>query len=114
MFDITCQGIETNSNLFGLTVNPFNTDLSPGGSSGGEAALIALRGSILGIGTDVGGSIRAPSAFAGLYALKPSIARIPIAGMQAGLHPGMDSIHAVIGSMGRQIEDLDLFCEVRY
>lgn len=47
--------LETDSNLYGITVNPYNRELSSGGSSGGEGALIALRGSCLGIGTDIGG-----------------------------------------------------------
>lgn len=48
------QALETESNLYGTTTNPFNSGLTPGGSSGGEAALIAMRGSLLGIGTDIG------------------------------------------------------------
>jgi amidase len=47
--------LETDSNLYGVTVNPYNRDLTAGGSSGGEGALIGLRGSCLGIGSDVGG-----------------------------------------------------------
>jgi Asp-tRNA(Asn)/Glu-tRNA(Gln) amidotransferase A subunit family amidase len=47
--------LETDSNLYGTTVNPYNRDVTAGGSSGGEGALIALRGSCLGIGSDVGG-----------------------------------------------------------
>jgi amidase len=47
--------LETDSNLYGVTVNPYNTHLSAGGSSGGEGALVGMRGSCLGIGTDVGG-----------------------------------------------------------
>lgn len=46
--------LETSSNLYGVTVNPFNSDLTSGGSSGGEGALLGLRGSCLGIGTDIG------------------------------------------------------------
>lgn len=46
--------LETSNNLYGITVNPFNRDLTPGGSSGGEGALQALRGSCLGIGSDIG------------------------------------------------------------
>ncbi len=49
--------LETDSNLYGVTVNPYNCDLSAGGSSGGEGALIGLRGSCLGIGTDIGGEL---------------------------------------------------------
>ena len=48
--------LETDSNLYGVTVNPYDRRLSAGGSSGGEGALIALRGSVLGIGSDVGGT----------------------------------------------------------
>lgn len=51
--------LETDSNLYGVTVNPYNRDVSAGGSSGGEGALVALRGSCLGIGTDVGGKSQA-------------------------------------------------------
>jgi amidase len=60
------------SNLWDRTLNPANNLLSAGGSSGGEGALLARLGSPIGIGTDSGGSIRAPAAFNGLYALKPS------------------------------------------
>ena len=49
--------LETSSNLYGVTVNPFNHDLTPGGSSGGEGALLGLRGSCLGIGGDIGRSL---------------------------------------------------------
>lgn len=52
------QSLETNNNVFGRTVNPHNRKLTPGGSSGGEGALIAAHGSPLGVGTDIGGSIR--------------------------------------------------------
>ena len=47
--------LETDSNLFGITVNPYDSRLTAGGSSGGEGALIALGGSVLGIGSDIGG-----------------------------------------------------------
>ena len=50
--------LETDSNLYGVTVNPYNGNLSAGGSSGGEGALIGSRGSCLGIGTDIGGKYR--------------------------------------------------------
>jgi amidase len=58
--------VETINNIFGTTKNPCNLSLSVGGSSGGEAALIAAKGSILGSGTDGGGSLRFPAAFCGL------------------------------------------------
>lgn len=56
----------------GRSLNPHNINLSPGGSSGGEAALVAMRGSIFGIGTDIGGSIRGPAGFCGIYGFKPT------------------------------------------
>jgi amidase len=52
--NIILQELETDSNLYGVTTNPLNRNLTPGGSSGGESALIAMHGSILGIGTDIG------------------------------------------------------------
>lgn len=48
------QAIETDSNIYGRTTNPYNRNLSSGGSSGGEGSLLAMRGSVLGIGTDMG------------------------------------------------------------
>lgn len=68
---------ETVNAVYGTTVNPFNRNLTCGGSSGGEGALIAMRGSPLGVGSDVGGSIRIPAAWQGLYGLRPSYNRIP-------------------------------------
>ena len=73
----TLMHVETRSNLLGVTVNPRNRDLSCGGSSGGEGSLVALKGSICGFGTDIGGSIRFPAAVNGVYGLRPSDGRIP-------------------------------------
>jgi amidase len=53
--------LETDNNLYGVTVNPYNRDVSAGGSSGGEGALIGMRGSCLGIGSDVGGKLKPKS-----------------------------------------------------
>lgn len=55
---------ESVNHLWGRTVNPYNRTLTPGGSSGGEAALLAMRGSAMGVGTDIGGSIRKPAKYA--------------------------------------------------
>jgi amidase len=107
----TLMMIETNSPLYGETTNPHNTSLTPGGSSGGEGALIAMRGSILGIGTDIGGSIRVPAAFSGIYGLKPSVNRIPHSGL-AGGQAGMENIIGCVGPMSADPEGLNIFCEV--
>ncbi|KAF8527413.1 amidase signature domain-containing protein [Hysterangium stoloniferum] len=103
--------LETNNNIWGRTLNPFNRSLTPGGSSGGEGALIALKGSPLGLGTDIGGSIRIPAVHTGLYGFKASVARIPHAGL-LGSHDGMDAILGVLGPIARSARDLSLFCKV--
>jgi amidase len=64
---------ETENPLWGLTTNPFSPEYTPGGSTGGEAVLIARGASVLGFGTDIGGSIRIPSHMMGIYGLKPSV-----------------------------------------
>jgi amidase len=63
--------METISNVWGETNGAYHSGTSPGGSSGGEGALLAMRGSPLGVGTDIGGSIRIPASFNGLYGMKP-------------------------------------------
>ncbi|EER43937.1 acetamidase-A [Histoplasma capsulatum var. duboisii H88] len=65
------------NHVFGQSVNAFNKHLISGGSSGGEGALVGAQGSIIGVGTDIGGSIRIPAALQGLYGLLPSVGRIP-------------------------------------
>jgi aspartyl-tRNA(Asn)/glutamyl-tRNA(Gln) amidotransferase subunit A len=67
----------TDSALTGITRNPWNTQLTPGGSSGGAAAACALGMGALHIGTDGGGSIRIPAGFSGIFGLKPSFGRVP-------------------------------------
>lgn len=64
--------METVSNVWGETINAYHSGTSAGGSSGGEGALLAMKGSPLGVGTDIGGSIRIPSAFSYLFGLKPT------------------------------------------
>ncbi|XP_014767733.1 fatty acid amide hydrolase 1 [Octopus bimaculoides] len=71
----TLMTISCDNNIYGQTRNPHNADRCPGGSSGGEGALIGYGGSILGIGTDLGGSIRCPSHFCGIYGLKTTVNR---------------------------------------
>jgi len=102
--------METNNNVWGETRNPIHTGLSPGGSSGGEGALIAMRGSPLGVGTDIGGSIRIPSAWSQLYGLKPSFGRFPSWGGKSGI-PDQEFVLAVNGPMSRSLESVKLYCE---
>ncbi|EEH41340.1 acetamidase [Paracoccidioides lutzii Pb01] len=96
---------ETENPLFGLTVNPRNSKFTPGGSSGGESALLALHASILGFGTDIGGSIRIPQHMLGLYGLKPSSARLPYHGIPVSTE-GQEHVPSSIGPMTRDLSSL--------
>ena len=96
--------------VFGPTNNPWNRERVPGGSSGGEAAALAVGMSPLGMGSDYRGSIRVPAAFCGVVGLKPSWGTIPGSGHMA---PGIASpppiAHmATIGPMARYVDDLTL------
>jgi amidase len=99
---------EVRSYLFGKTLNPLNRELSCGGSSGGEGSLIAMKGSICGLGTDIGGSIRFPSALNGIYGLKPSDGRIPY-GRSRNSFDGQESVPSVVGPMTRSLSNIHLF-----
>lgn len=98
---------ESTNNIFGRTSNPHNLSLTAGGSSGGEAALVALRGSALGFGTDLGGSIRKPASFCGLYSLRPTSRRLPYAGA-SNVFAGAESLESVVGPMASSLEALEL------
>lgn len=101
---------DTDSPLWGRTVNPHNINLTAGGSSGGEGALLAMSGSPLGIGTDLGGSVRIPASFCGVYGLKPSTGRIPIKGTDSLETPGTEGpITAAVGPLGRSVSDIEFF-----
>ncbi|WBW75118.1 fatty-acid amide hydrolase [Schizosaccharomyces osmophilus] len=100
--------LETSSPLMGTTLNPFNRKLTPGGSSGGEGALLGLRASVLGIGSDIGGSIRSPAANNGLYGFRPSTLRLSRKGCQ-GAVKGQESILGVVGPLAQSARDLNLF-----
>ncbi len=98
---------ETDNLLYGRTNNPWATDRTAGGSSGGEAAAIAAGLSAGGLGSDSGGSVREPAHFSGICSLKPTTGRIPAAGH---LPPctGPFSILGAIGPMARTIADVEL------
>lgn len=106
----TMMALDSHNNVFGRTINPANKDLTAGGSSGGEGALIAMRGSILGIGTDVGGSIRVPAMANGLYGVKPSHGRVPYGGQEGGMKPGSSKygIESTAGPIATSIRDCEL------
>src|SRR5882724_1117491 len=102
---------ETDNRISGKTSNPWNTEYSSGGSSGGEAAAIASGCSAGGVGSDGGGSIRVPAHFCGICGLKPTPGRIPATGhfpAGAGAFPWI----GVVGPMARTIADVRLLFEV--
>ncbi|KAK2858264.1 hypothetical protein Q7C36_006183 [Tachysurus vachellii] len=98
---------ECSNPIYGRTVNPCNLQKTCGGSSGGEGALIAGGGSILGLGTDIGGSIRIPASFCGICGLKPTNNRISLHGVNSCAKGGKTALSAV-GPMARDVESLAL------
>jgi amidase len=107
----TLMALDSHNNVFGRTLNPFNTLVTPGGSSGGEGALLGMRGSVLGVGTDVGGSIRIPAMCNGTFGIKPSWERVPYAGQEGGALAGAAKvgIPASAGPLAHSMRDIELF-----
>ncbi|OKL56486.1 hypothetical protein UA08_08361 [Talaromyces atroroseus] len=103
-----CLMVESINNIFGTVRNPYNPQLSAGGSSGGEAALVAAKGSILGSGTDGGGSIRFPAAFCGLWGIKCSKGRIPAGGC-SGPKSGNESVNSGFGPLAKTVASLEVW-----
>lgn len=101
----TLLSVACDNNIYGATGNPHNPKTSSGGSSGGEAALIGSAGSILGIGSDIGGSIRIPSHYCGIYGLKPTSNRLTCSSTYS-LFSGQSLIPAAIGPMGPSTQSL--------
>lgn len=102
---------ESDNLIYGRTNNPYDMERTPGGSSGGEAALIAACGSPLGLGSDAAGSVRIPAAFCGIVSIKPTSGRLPRTGH---VPPAGGWIEALwqIGPMARRTEDLILAMEL--
>lgn len=99
---------ESVNNVFGRTVNPLNRKLTSGGSSGGESALIAFKGSPWGVGTDIGGSLRIPAACTGIFTLRPSFGRFPTLRCRSGM-PGQEAVQSVNGPLTRTLADLEFY-----
>ncbi|KAH8598268.1 amidase [Bisporella sp. PMI_857] len=110
----TMLAAETDNNVFGQT-NPVVSHLTCGGSSGGEGSAQVFRSSALGIGTDVGGSIRIPAAANGTYGFKPSFGILPMIGYAPANYTGMQTgVPAVCGPLARPVRDIILLmCVVR-
>ncbi len=96
----------THSRLWGVTRNPWNTEMTPGGSSGGSGASLAAGTSTLATGSDIGGSIRVPASFCGVVGFKPPFGRVP------GLAPFNQDTYCADGPMGRSVADVALLQNV--
>ncbi|KAH9835238.1 amidase signature enzyme [Rhodofomes roseus] len=99
---------ETQSDVFGETLNPYNPAFSPGASTGGGAALVAYQGSIIEVGTDIGGSARFPAAYCGVYSVKSSVGRFPAHGCVQCM-PGLEASPTVTSPLARTLDDLREF-----
>ncbi|KAH7359789.1 amidase signature domain-containing protein [Pyrenochaeta sp. MPI-SDFR-AT-0127] len=107
----TLMALDSDNHIFGCVLNPRNTLVTAGGSSGGEGALLAMRDSVLGVGTDIGGSIRIPVMCNGLYSVSPSSQRVPFSGQEIGQLPGTEGIglQASAGPIATSVRDCELF-----
>uniref|UniRef100_A0AAZ3QLL9 Fatty-acid amide hydrolase 1 n=1 Tax=Oncorhynchus tshawytscha TaxID=74940 RepID=A0AAZ3QLL9_ONCTS len=101
------QNFDCGNPIYGLTLNPHNPQKTSGGSSGGEGALIGGGGSVLGLGSDIGGSIRIPSSFCGICGFKPTANRLSLRGASSCIR-GQKSVLSSLGPMARDVDSLAL------
>jgi amidase len=106
--------MQSYNDIYGTTRNPWNTDRTPGGSSGGSAAALAAGYGALSLGSDIGGSLRNPAHYCGVYAHKPTFGLVPGRGHTP---PGLPALPiegdlAVIGPMARTAADLSLLLDI--
>jgi amidase len=101
---------QTHNPIFGRTNNPWNPAYTPSGSSGGAAAAVAAGLTPFDIGSDLGGSIRIPAHFCGLFGLKPTETRVSLTGVLPSPHPLPRSIRimATVGPIARTVDDIEL------
>ncbi|XP_030182181.1 vitamin D3 hydroxylase-associated protein-like isoform X2 [Lynx canadensis] len=103
----TLYSFDCSNPIYGQTLNPLNLKKTPGGSSGGEGALLAKGGSILGMGTDTAGSIRVPASFCGICGFRTTGYRLSLSGVSSAVK-GKKSVTTVAGPMARDVESLAL------
>ena len=103
----TLIAIETTNHVYGTCNNPWAHERTPGGSSGGEAAALASGQSVLGVGTDIGGSIRIPAGYTATVGLKPTLHRWSNRG-SIGVLAGQELVRSQIGPMARSVDDVAL------
>uniref|UniRef100_A0A3P8Y1F7 Fatty-acid amide hydrolase 1 n=1 Tax=Esox lucius TaxID=8010 RepID=A0A3P8Y1F7_ESOLU len=96
--------------IYGHTLNPHNPQKTPGGSSGGEGALIGGGGSVLGLGSDIGGSIRIPASFCGICGFKPTVNRLSLKGASS-CNRGQKSVLSSLGPLAKDVDSLAVFMQ---
>ncbi len=106
------SSFETDNLLHGRSDNPLDPTRTPGGSSGGEGALLGADATIVGIGTDGGGSIRVPSHYCGTVGLRPTTGRTPETGLWPPTRAAGTMDFTCVGPMARHVEDLALLLPV--
>ncbi|KAF7255469.1 hypothetical protein EG68_06551 [Paragonimus skrjabini miyazakii] len=92
--------------IFGNMHNPYNSSCQPGGSSAGDAVLLAQHGTPLSIGSDLGGSVRIPAAFCGLVSLKPTTMRLSTRGMSTMTRHSVIHLNGCPGLIGHEVDDI--------
>ncbi|HEX6309018.1 MAG TPA: amidase [Longimicrobiales bacterium] len=103
---------ESYNGLYGRTRNPWNLRHTPGGSSGGEGALVGAGASVFGVGSDIGGSVRIPAAFCGVFGHKPTTGMLPLTGHYPVYATGPDAVlskkspYVTIGTLSRSAADI--------
>lgn len=107
----TLMHLCSNNNFIGITKCPYNLALTAGGSSSGEGAIVSFGGTPIGIGSDIGGSIRGPAAFSGCFGLRPTTNRFSKNGGISG-GAGQESVPAVQGPLTRSVDDIDFFMDL--
>src|SRR5262249_62343861 len=102
------------NDIYGTTTNPWDTSRSPGGSSGGCAAALAAGYGPLSFGSDIGGSVRVPAHFCGVYAHKPTLGLVPMRGYNPPPSPplSVEGDLAVVGPLARSAADLAMALDV--
>jgi len=105
----TIMHLCSNNNITGLCRNPNNTSLTTGGSSSGEGALAAMKGSVFGLGSDIGGSIRCPAAFCGVWGLRPTQKRLSMKNCASACTGAQEGVCCVLGPLARSGDDINLF-----
>jgi hypothetical protein len=99
--------------LWGRTLNPHAPAYTCGGSSGGEAALLAASGAVLGLGSDVGGSLRIPASYCGIYSFKPGHGRVPYGGAKCASYAQHYRPDGVLTNKQRVVEGRRRYVQLR-